>query len=885
MIQQKNTRYGDPSGPNKESQTNSPKIHERSKTLSLPDTRGWTAVVFLFALTLLSTLVMNGQENIFPAETPTPSGGSQASSGAARPVFRAFALAVDATQEVLLNPDPLAPFCFDSLNYDEQGALSSFPIIPPDPIGAAGSNHLLSVVNSAVECHTKTGVKQFSRSLQDFFTSLRPVNLPFDPKVLFDQYNGRFLVVALERQDTARGDSINGSRILLAVSQTSDPTGAWYFFAINSKLNVGGSDKWADYPGFAVDSQAVYVTANMFGFGGGAYAGVRLWIVNKTQLYTGGVASFSVFDPYTDCGSTGSATTTQPALMCGAIPGGLGTFLVSYGGLTSSDQSFVQIVTVQNPLAVCPTFSQQFIPVGSIEGLQRPLPDLPKSPQHGSSVFIDSGDRRPINAVWRNNALWFAATIRPASGPDAGQATAHWWKLDTSQPTQIALVDQGDVGGEEIAPDTYTFYPAITVDSSGNMAIGFGASGSAIYPSAAFTFRLATDSPGSVRPAIILAEGLDYYARTFSAIGYGMGPNRWGDFSGISLDPVDELSLWVFNQYALTRGSPSAFGEDGRWGTRWGRFQAIPSSLCHPADNSPRDNRITLGEMTSYVSAWRMDASWPIPPDPPSLDFAVRAAYLWRRGEVYLLNCGIQTAPLWWVNGMAQALSNSTLVEPTGTTPAVPFAPAVLGEGTSFIRNLPDLSTPDVPLTVTITANLDSSGCVWAVEDSPPFGWTVLSISDGGSFDPVNLKVKWGFFNGPACGGSTHVVLSYSAVPPSNEAGTINFAGQWGLDRSLGPITGDTEIHSDADGDGVADIADLCPETPHGNVVSADGCSIDQIVPCSGPSSGGTWKTHGEYVSAVGRITTEFLKHGLITRDQRNLILAQAVRSSCGQRR
>ena len=89
---------------------------------------------------------------------------------------------------------------------------------------------------------------------------------------------------------------------------------------------------------------------------------------------------------------------------------------------------------------------------------------------------------------------------------------------------------------------------------------------------------------------------------------------------------------------------------------------------------------------------------------------------------------------------------------------------------------------------------------------------------------------------------------------------------------------------SDADHDGVLDVADLCPDTIPGAVVDGDGCSIDQLVPCDGPASGGRWKNHGEYVSAVGRLADRFRAAGLITAHQQGAITAAAARSDCGKR-
>lgn len=87
---------------------------------------------------------------------------------------------------------------------------------------------------------------------------------------------------------------------------------------------------------------------------------------------------------------------------------------------------------------------------------------------------------------------------------------------------------------------------------------------------------------------------------------------------------------------------------------------------------------------------------------------------------------------------------------------------------------------------------------------------------------------------------------------------------------------------TDADGDGVADSLDACPDTVAGAIVDANGCSIEQLAPCSGPASGGTWKNHGQYVSSVGQVAEAFLAVGLITEDQANDIVSQAAQSNCG---
>jgi len=88
---------------------------------------------------------------------------------------------------------------------------------------------------------------------------------------------------------------------------------------------------------------------------------------------------------------------------------------------------------------------------------------------------------------------------------------------------------------------------------------------------------------------------------------------------------------------------------------------------------------------------------------------------------------------------------------------------------------------------------------------------------------------------------------------------------------------------ADSDGDGVADDQDLCPNTPQGSIVDTQGCSIDQLVPCDGPATGGRWKNHGQYVSTVVKTALEFLAAGLMTEAQAEAIVCHAARSTCGK--
>jgi hypothetical protein len=87
----------------------------------------------------------------------------------------------------------------------------------------------------------------------------------------------------------------------------------------------------------------------------------------------------------------------------------------------------------------------------------------------------------------------------------------------------------------------------------------------------------------------------------------------------------------------------------------------------------------------------------------------------------------------------------------------------------------------------------------------------------------------------------------------------------------------------DADGDGVPDESDQCSATPANSVVNAQGCSLDQLVPCAGPAAGGTWTNHGQYVSTFTQTVNQFVAQGLISRKEKGHLTSQAARSNCGK--
>jgi hypothetical protein len=238
--------------------------------------------------------------------------------------------------------------------------------------------------------------------------------------------------------------------------------------------------------------------------------------------------------------------------------------------------------------------------------------------------------------------------------------------------------------------------------------------------------------------------------------------------------PVGETGTKSFSGAASFDGVSAAIGGESTIGKCTCTF--------HPADTN-NDSRISMDECIAYGSAWKTGQTWPTPPNPIPIEYVTNGGYLWRMGEVY--HCDLTKTPP-WVPGPA---TGSEVQK--GRTVSVEGL-VLLGMG-SAIRDLPDIYTPSVPVSVSISVSPNSATLVYAVEDTPPVGWVVSSINEDGQWDSVNKKVKWGpFFD------SNIRTLTYQATPPAGESGTKAFYGVGSFDGTNVVIGGESKVGNTA---------------------------------------------------------------------------------------
>lgn len=415
-----------------------------------------------------------------------------------------------------------------SINVDGIPATTSEP---PDCTCAAGPGHVLIAVNASVAIHDKsTGKSLLQRTLGQWFGSLGKGMMLFDPKACYDQFDDRYVLVVMGRDEATKR-----SVFLVSVSKTSDPmSGGWFNFTLDA--TVEGTKKmnqWADYPGLGYDHRAIYLTANMFTWGD-QFSYAKLRILDKTQIYSGKAPTFVDIAKLKEPGG-GYAFTVLPC-QCFGAPNDF--YLVNATYPNAQGATTLVHWTLTDPLGK-PKLKAVAVNVANFS-----IP--PSARQPGGTLASD--DTRLQNAVFRSGSLWTALTSAQVFGAGAASppsAAVRWYQIEAGT---AKLLQQGALGNasEDL------FYPSVQPDSNNEVDVYFCRSSKTRHGSLAVATRRPADPPGSLGAVRPIVAGLTTY-----------GGNRWGDYNGIACDPGVPGAVWCYGVYA---------GPGGKWATRLARI-------------------------------------------------------------------------------------------------------------------------------------------------------------------------------------------------------------------------------------------------------------------------------------------------------------------------
>ena len=424
-------------------------------------------------------------------------------------------------------------------------------VVPPDPIGDVGPNHYVQMVNTFFAIYDKSGTLLTGPSFISQLWAGQGNACEFldngDPVVLYDNLADRWLISQFALPSGIQNPPWH---MCIAISQTPDPTGSYFLYQFDMPTSP-------DYPKFAVWPDAYYMSANEFlNFPsiGGAYA------FDRASMLAGNPATFIRFSAPGNFLLPGDldGATTPPSNSPNYFYRMMDDVFWSAQGFPGPDRleifefdadfanplnsTFTLSATLPTPFnyTVCGWFVRDCIP--------QPFP----------GEGLDSLSSWPMwRLQYRNFGSYQTLVGNFTVDVDGTQlAGIRWFELRKTAGSNWAIHQQGTY-----SPDrNHRWMGSIAMDRDGNIALGYSVSGFSSNPSIRYATRLETDPLGTLQNEVTLIAGGGVQAAGF---------NRWGDYSSMNVDPVDDCTFWYTNEYY---GSTSSAG----WQTRIGKFK-IPS--------------------------------------------------------------------------------------------------------------------------------------------------------------------------------------------------------------------------------------------------------------------------------------------------------------------
>jgi len=403
----------------------------------------------------------------------------------------------------------------------------SSPFYPPDDNGIAGPNHYMQTINSVYAIYTKTGALVAGpTNLNLLFSGVTGATCnDGDPIILYDEQADRWMVAEF---------SICGSNdyMLVAVSQTNDPTGAWH------KYSFDVADM-PDYEKFGIWQDGYYMATNNS-------AGKDIYVFERSKMLIGGTAQMVGFDnPYRPTTIDGFVC-VPPVDNDGAFaPAGSPGLFVAFnddaiGG--GADQLWIYELAVNWTTPTSSTFGRvQQLAVAPFDSNFGANWDNIK--QLGTTRELDAIPMVVMNAPqYRNFGTYQTMVLCHTVDVDnTDHAGIRWYELRKTATTW-SVRQQGTY-----APDAHSrWMGSINLNGYGEIGLGYSISSSTINPGIRYCGQ-SSAAYANGTGVLDVTEGI-ITTGAYSQTAY----NRWGDYSSICVDPTNDMTFWYTNQYIGT---------------------------------------------------------------------------------------------------------------------------------------------------------------------------------------------------------------------------------------------------------------------------------------------------------------------------------------------
>ena len=448
------------------------------------------------------------------------------------------------------------------LNFNGVGDTSNTPsnpcnCAPPDTNGAVGATQYVQWVNTAFAVYNKStgalaaGFPKAGNVLWSGFGGACQANNDGDPIAQYDKIAQRWVMTQFSVSTTPYLQCV-------AVSQTSDATGAYNRYSFSY-----GTTQFNDYPKLGVWPDGYYTTYNIFN-NGSTFAGAKLCAFDRASMLSGAAATQQCFQLSSSFGGVlpsdlDGASSTLGAGGSGLPPAGTPNLMMSFGNNSLNLWKFhVDWATPANSTLTGPTS----IPVANFSAACNGGGTC--IPQPGTSNKLDSlADRLMYRLVYRHFADGHESLLVNhsvfVSGNRKSQVTGvRWYELRNPSGGTMASGTPVVFQQGTYSPDgTSRWMGSIAQDKLGDIALGYSASSSTVFPSIRYTGRVPTDASGTMEAENTILTG--------SASQTG-SLHRWGDYSAMTVDPVDDCTFWYTTEYIPSNGSFN-------WSTRIASFK------------------------------------------------------------------------------------------------------------------------------------------------------------------------------------------------------------------------------------------------------------------------------------------------------------------------
>jgi len=369
-----------------------------------------------------------------------------------------------------------------------------------------------------------------------------------DPIVLYDHLADRWFISQFA---WSQSSPANTTYQCIAISQTPDPTGGWYAYS----FLVDNTD-FSDYPKFGVWQDAYYMSANRFNWTSGTYTGQKVVAFERAKMLVGDPSATQIQLNY---------TTTSNPLMYALLPADLDGNASPPTGAPNPYVSFLDGATTDQlniyyfhvdwttPANSTFTLAATLNTAAFDSDMCGYLVNCIPQPNPSTTPLDALSDRLMYRLQYRNFGTYTTLVLNhTVDTNNSDHAGIRWYELRDSG-AGWSINQQGTY-----SPDTdHRWMGSIAMNQNGDIALGYSVSSLTTYPSIRVAGRYSTDALNILSNETTVVAGAGYQTSPL---------HRWGDYSAMSVDPVDDCTFWYTQEYYASTS-------DHSWQTRIAAFK------------------------------------------------------------------------------------------------------------------------------------------------------------------------------------------------------------------------------------------------------------------------------------------------------------------------